>query len=127
MAIVTLYNHKGGVSKTTTTFNLAYALVERGKRVLLVDADAQCNMIELALSPLIQELDGESEQEGRIKELPGTTLLEILQPRIAGEVSAIDVGAIETVCVAEGLDLIRGSVDLNSIEDDLAEAHIQRE
>ena len=40
MLIAALYNHKGGVSKTTTTFNFAHYLASEGKRVLLVDADA---------------------------------------------------------------------------------------
>jgi cellulose biosynthesis protein BcsQ len=42
--IISLFNHKGGVSKTTTTFNLAWKLTQLGKRVLLVDADSQCNL-----------------------------------------------------------------------------------
>ena len=49
MKIITLYNHKGGVSKTTSTFNLANLLADTGKRVLLVDADPQCNLTEISL------------------------------------------------------------------------------
>jgi cellulose biosynthesis protein BcsQ len=44
VAIISLFNHKGGVSKTTTTFNLGWALAVAGKRVLLVDGDPQCNL-----------------------------------------------------------------------------------
>jgi cellulose biosynthesis protein BcsQ len=40
---IALFNHKGGVSKTTTTFNLGWILAEHGNRVVLVDADPQCN------------------------------------------------------------------------------------
>lgn len=126
MPIVTLYNHKGGVSKTTTTFNLAHLLASSGKRVLLVDADSQCNLTELCLGKVIAELDVVAEKTGIIQELPGTSILDALRPRIEGEVAAINIDSINTVNLAPGLDLIRGSVDLTSIEDDISEAHAQR-
>lgn len=45
---IVLFNHKGGVSKTTTAYNLAWKLAERD-RVLLVDADPQCNLTSLLI------------------------------------------------------------------------------
>lgn len=44
MKIISFFNHKGGVSKTTTTYHLGWKLNQKGKRVLLVDADSQCNL-----------------------------------------------------------------------------------
>jgi chromosome partitioning protein len=42
--IVSVFNQKGGVTKTTTCLNLGAALAaKRGSRVLIVDVDAQCN------------------------------------------------------------------------------------
>lgn len=48
-AQICLFNHKGGVSKTTTAFNMGWMLAEKGKRVLLVDCDPQCNLTGMVL------------------------------------------------------------------------------
>lgn len=45
---IVFFNHKGGVSKTTTTYNLGWKLAEND-RVLLVDADPQCNLTSLVI------------------------------------------------------------------------------
>lgn len=42
--IVMIGSMKGGVSKTVTTFNLAYSLSKLGKKVLAVDFDSQANL-----------------------------------------------------------------------------------
>jgi chromosome partitioning protein len=127
--ILTLYNHKGGVSKTTTSFNLAHALVEHcGVRVLLVDADPQCNLTELALAPLLSELEDKIETTGDLGELPGTSILEALRPRFDGDRPQVDVDAIELLEITDSGDLclFRGDVDLNEAEDRLSQAHSQR-
>lgn len=46
---ICLFNHKGGVSKTTTAFHLGWMMASSGKKVLLIDADPQCNLTGLAL------------------------------------------------------------------------------
>lgn len=128
MKIVTLYNHKGGVSKTTSTFNLASYLAGKGKKVLMVDADPQCNLTEIALAPIIEKIDAEAETShpDYIPELPGTSVLDALNQRIQGDIAFIDIDKVDTVTVSDNLQLLRGSVDLSSIEDELSEAHLQR-
>lgn len=60
--IISMFNHKGGVSKTTTTFNLAWKLASQGKRVIMVDADPQCNLtgVALGLNPVWTDEDESS-------------------------------------------------------------------
>ena len=49
MKIISVFNNKGGVGKTTLTYHVANALSEMGKKVLVIDADPQCNLTIYAL------------------------------------------------------------------------------
>lgn len=42
--VITIQCHKGGCAKTTTTANIAYSLHKLGKKVLVIDTDAQLNL-----------------------------------------------------------------------------------
>lgn len=61
MKIVSIFNNKGGVGKSTLTFHLGHALSELGKRVLLIDSDPQCNLTLYGLS--VREMHGIWEEE----------------------------------------------------------------
>jgi len=45
---IVIFNHKGGVSKTTAIYNIGWML-SKNNNVLVVDADPQCNLSSLIL------------------------------------------------------------------------------
>ena len=61
---ISMFNHKGGVGKTFLTFNIAAQMAQLGHRVLLVDADPQCNLTSYLIDNdvvdnLLDNSDGE--------------------------------------------------------------------
>ncbi len=78
--IIALFNHKGGVSKTTTTFNLGWILAHLGKKVLLVDGDSQCNLTGQVLG-----LSGEDSFENFYYENNGVNLKSSLSAAFEGK------------------------------------------
>lgn len=119
--ILSLYNNKGGVAKTTTLFNLAvYAAKKKNKKVLLVDCDPQCNSTELFFcsSDQIDEPDSK---------LPGTSIYEALRPRFEGDASRIDASRVELASspLYENLFLLRGDINFSRAEQFFATAVAQ--
>jgi len=107
---IALFNHKGGVSKTTTTFNLGWMLASKGKRVILVDADPQCNLTGMVLGFSTKE---EMEEEIYSKNQnikAGLAPAFESQPRL---IKAVECIPIEK---QEGLFLLPGHVGLAEYE-----------
>ena len=83
-------NHKGGVGKTTTTINLAAALRQKKKRVLLIDMDGQANLTESCGLSIRRGTDGVRSDEGGEYTLPvfelenGLSVVPVL-PRFVGD------------------------------------------
>jgi len=50
MKIISVFNNKGGVGKTTYMYHIAHLLEKQDKTVLLVDLDSQCNLSSYSLS-----------------------------------------------------------------------------
>lgn len=109
--IISMYNNKGGVSKTTTLFNLGVFLAQKGKRILLADCDPQCNLTELFLA-------SDPDFDEPETELPGTSIYQALLPRFRGETGLIDPEEIELVesVLYDRLLLLRGDLRFSFAE-----------
>jgi cellulose biosynthesis protein BcsQ len=108
---IALFNHKGGVSKTTTTFNLGWMMASKGHRVLLVDADPQCN-----LSGLVLGYKGQGEFESFYEHQPSRNIRAGLAP--AFESRPKEIEGVEAVKVQgnSNLFLLPGHIRLSEYE-----------
>lgn len=109
--VFTMYNNKGGVSKTTTLFNLGVYLAQKRNRVLFVDCDPQCNLTELFFASFPDLEDPE-------KSLPGTSIYQALLPRFKGEAGRIDPNSVELTQskLYDFLFLFRGDIEFSLAE-----------
>ena len=99
MKTIALANQKGGVGKTTTAASLGVGLSRQGKKVLLIDADAQGNLTQMLGWPQPDELSP------TLSDLMGKIITD--QPLAPGE------GILET---SEGVHLVPANIDLSAME-----------
>lgn len=95
--VFTFANQKGGVAKTTSTFNIGAALAKRGHKVLMIDLDPQASLtIYAGLEPYEQEL----------------TIVEVMKKQNMDVRKAI-------VNIRENLDMITSRIELSAVENEL--------
>lgn len=107
MKSVAFFNNKGGVSKTTTCFNVGWMLAERGHKVVLVDADPQCN-----LTGMVLDLTGEDALAKFYQDNPSRNLRDALEPAFASRPKPLTPVDCVEVQGRDGLYLIPGHVGL---------------
>lgn len=137
MKLLSLFNNKGGVGKTTLAFHLSSSLAELGKKVLMLDLDPQCNltifgMDEEKLHSIWEEEDSFIDVRGfdetkkkmtaeEFQEINSNprTIHYLLKPTEegTGELSALP----PPINIRQNLDLIPGRLTLHMYENKVAE------
>jgi cellulose biosynthesis protein BcsQ len=109
--IVTFFNNKGGVGKTSLVFHVSWMAAELGIRVLVADLDPQANLTSAYLS------------EAQLEEIwpivgYGPTVYGALEPLLG----VGDIHYVKTLKVSDDHYLLRGDIALSQFEDELAES-----
>ena len=110
--VLTFFNNKGGVGKTSLVYHLAWMFSELGHTVVAVDLDAQAKLTAAILDE--DELESLWEEEGK---KPSTSNQAIKPLTQVGDIIEPLIGEI-----TQGLYLIPGDVALASFEDLLSES-----
>lgn len=106
-----VFNHKGGVGKTTLTVNIAAALATMGQRVLLVDSDPQCNLTAyLVEESVLNDLLDRSDKED------GKTVWTALKPLVDASGYISPIQPLER---SENIYLLPGDIRLAEFEESL--------
>jgi cellulose biosynthesis protein BcsQ len=123
LKILSFFNNKGGVGKTTLTGNIAsYLALEMGKRVLIVDCDPQCNITQYIIGDE-KTIDLYWPKDSN-KDSPKTkTIMDVVQPIVDGDASINpSVKPISLKSNRFGVDLLPGDPRFSLFEDQLSQA-----
>jgi len=109
-----IFNHKGGVGKTTLTVNIAAEVAALGKRVLLVDSDPQCNLTSYLIEDRVVDdlLDHSDSPDGR-------TVWSALKPIVEADGNVRQIRPFETSL--DNVFLVPGDIRLSEYEAELNE------
>lgn len=138
--MISVWNFKGGVGKTTTTFSIGYALARKGKKVMFVDADPQMNLTNTAIRyDLHRNDDDEQSLFTKLRELDADieghcNLTDAFKPVVSGQ--DVDVVNLIQLSMAKSLEgeqaqqgimyLLRGSnemMELTEVDECVGEGY----
>lgn len=112
--VLTFFNNKGGVGKTSLVFHLAWMFSEMGKRVVAIDLDPQANLT----SAFLPEETLEELWDPQVPPNGGTTIFRCIQPLT--KVGDIQKPIVQSV--HPRLHLVPGDLALAGFEDQLSGA-----
>lgn len=107
--VLTFFNNKGGVGKTSLVYHLSAMFGELGARVVVVDLDPQANLTAAFLDE--EQLAGLWNDDGRV-----TTIFDCVKPLM----DVGDIRPVELLDVGQNLALIPGDLALSNFEDELS-------
>ncbi len=112
--LVSLFNHKGGVSKTTTAFNLGWTFAKKGIKTLIVDADPQCNLTAYVLG-----LQKKDDLDSFYKDVANDNIYTKISGIISG--STITIQPVKPCkTLNENLLLVAGHLSMSDLDISLA-------
>jgi len=117
---ILLFNHKGGVGKTTSAYNIGWKLTQKGFRVLLVDGDSQINLTARALGLNFEEYYDEKSST-RLN-----NIYDAIRPIFEGRPNPIEAFECPEAENGNGLFVLPGHPDLSSLEGQISLAQETR-
>ncbi len=117
---ILLFNHKGGVGKTTSAYNIGWKLTQKGHRVLLVDGDSQVNLTARALG---EDFEDYYAEESARKE---NNIYDAVRPVFEGRPNPIEDFACPTAQGNGSLYVLPGHPDLSALEGQISLAQETR-
>jgi chromosome partitioning protein len=109
--VITFFNNKGGVGKTSMVYHLSWMFAEQGFRVIAADLDPQGNLTSAFL-------DEDRLEQVFSDDSPSLTVFGCLQPLKRG---TGDIAEPHVEIISNRLGLILGDMALSTFEDQLSE------
>lgn len=117
---ILLFNHKGGVGKTTSAYNIGWKLSQRGHRVLLVDGDSQVNLTARSLGDRFEEYYDEASPT-RLN-----NIFDAVRPVFEGRPAPVEAFECPVAENGNNLFVLPGHPDLSSLEGQISLAQETR-